>query len=83
MGSPKQEYFMEECLQIHPALYQGLGGSFDVYLGNKKRPPKILINMGLEGASLAFSEGIKNPIQRFKRSITVLKMFYMLYSKKI
>ena len=34
MGSPKQELLMEEMMQRHPAIYQGLGGSFDVYTRN-------------------------------------------------
>lgn len=39
MGSPKQELLMEEMLERHPAIYQGLGGSFDVYTGAVKRAP--------------------------------------------
>ena len=33
MGSPKQEFVMEKMYQKHPALYMGLGGSFDIYSG--------------------------------------------------
>lgn len=41
MGSPKQEYLMEELYARHPALYQGLGGSFDVYTGHVTfQPPR-------------------------------------------
>ncbi|MDD3591323.1 MAG: WecB/TagA/CpsF family glycosyltransferase [Sulfurovum sp.] len=47
-GSPRQEFLMEELMAVHPALYMGLGGSFDVYCGLKKRAPKIFINLGLE-----------------------------------
>ncbi len=36
-GSPKQEFLMDELIQHHPALYMGLGGSFDVYCGLKQR----------------------------------------------
>lgn len=39
MGSPKQEMLMEDMRKLHPAIYQGLGGSFDVYTGNVKRAP--------------------------------------------
>ena len=39
MGSPKQELLMERIQQHHKAVYQGLGGSFDVYTGNVKRAP--------------------------------------------
>lgn len=31
MGSPKQELLMEKMYQAHPAIYQGLGGSFRLY----------------------------------------------------
>ena len=40
MGSPKQELLMEEMSEKHPAIYQGLGGSFDVYTGRVERAPK-------------------------------------------
>lgn len=40
MGSPKQELLMEEMHRSHPAVYQGLGGSFDLYIGLTKRAPE-------------------------------------------
>ncbi len=49
MGSPKQELLMERMLQFNPAIYQGLGGSFDVYTGRMKRAPEWLIKHNLEG----------------------------------
>lgn len=49
MGSPKQELLMEEMFYKHPAIYQGLGGSFDVYTGNVKRAPKWWVDHNLEG----------------------------------
>ena len=39
MGSPKQEFLMADMMKVHPAIYQGLGGSFDVYTGRVKRAP--------------------------------------------
>lgn len=50
MGSPKQEILMEEMCKQHPAIYQGLGGSFDVYTGNVKRAPKWCCKMNMEWA---------------------------------
>lgn len=50
MGSPKQELLMEEMQQVHPAVYQGLGGSFDVYTGNVERAPQWWVNHNLEWA---------------------------------
>lgn len=49
MGSPKQELLMEEMLERHSAIYQGLGGSFDVYTGRVKRAPKWWREHNLEG----------------------------------
>ena len=48
MGSPKQELFMNELKKVHNSTYMGLGGSFDVYSGLKKRAPKLFIYLKLE-----------------------------------
>jgi UDP-N-acetyl-D-mannosaminouronate:lipid I N-acetyl-D-mannosaminouronosyltransferase len=48
MGTPKQEFLMQEFIAVHPALYQGLGGSFDVYSGKLKRAPKIFLKLRVE-----------------------------------
>lgn len=48
MGSPRQEYLMEELLQSHRAVYQGLGGSFDLYTGHFKRAPKFFQRINCE-----------------------------------
>ena len=50
MGSPRQEFLMEEMYQYRPALYQGLGGSFDVFTGFVKRAPAWWVNNNLEWA---------------------------------
>lgn len=49
MGSPKQELLMEEMAKRHEAIYQGLGGSFDVYTGRVMRAPKWWREHKLEG----------------------------------
>lgn len=49
MGSPKQELLMEEMKIEHEAIYQGLGGSFDVYTGRVKRAPEWWREHKLEG----------------------------------
>jgi UDP-N-acetyl-D-mannosaminouronate:lipid I N-acetyl-D-mannosaminouronosyltransferase len=48
MGSPRQENLMKDLLNAHPALYMGLGGSFDIYSGTKKRAPIFFRKLGLE-----------------------------------
>nr|WP_290427008.1 WecB/TagA/CpsF family glycosyltransferase [Algoriphagus limi] len=48
MGSPAQERLMTKLSAIHPAIYIGLGGSFDIYAGKTKRAPEWMINLKLE-----------------------------------
>jgi UDP-N-acetyl-D-mannosaminouronate:lipid I N-acetyl-D-mannosaminouronosyltransferase len=48
MGSPKQEYFMAELYSCHPVLYQGLGGSFDIYTNHARRAPRWILDLNLE-----------------------------------
>lgn len=50
MGSPKQEILMADMLGRHKAIYQGLGGSFDVYTGTVARAPKWWIDHNIEFA---------------------------------
>ena len=47
-GSPRQEFLMNELINQHQALYMGLGGSFDIYGGEKKRAPKLFLKLELE-----------------------------------
>ncbi|CAH6887110.1 Glycosyl transferase [Vibrio chagasii] len=48
LGSPRQEVFMEKVSKSHKALYQGLGGSFDVFVGNVRRAPQAWVKLNLE-----------------------------------
>jgi UDP-N-acetyl-D-mannosaminouronate:lipid I N-acetyl-D-mannosaminouronosyltransferase len=49
MGSPRQELLIERFRAVHPAgFYMGLGGSFDIYAGVKKRAPLWMQRRGLE-----------------------------------
>ena len=48
MGSPKQEKLMERIQKSHDAVYQGLGGSFDVYIGAVKRAPEWWVKNNME-----------------------------------
>lgn len=79
MGSPKQELFMEQMQQSHSqAIYQGLGGSFDVYTGHVARAPQWWIDHNLEFAYRL----IRQP-SRIKRQIQLLKYAWWLVSGKI
>lgn len=68
MGSPKQELLMEEMAERHKAVYQGLGGSFDVYTGNVKRAPQWWVRHNLEWAYRL----VKEPV-RIKRQIHLVR----------
>ena len=78
MGSPKQELLMEEMFERHPAIYQGLGGSFDVYTGNVKRAPKWWVDHNLEFAFRL----VKQP-SRIKRQIHLVRFLLLVKLGKI
>lgn len=78
MGSPRQEFLMEEMFRHHPAIYQGLGGSFDVYTGVVKRAPKWWVEHNLEFAYRL----LKQP-SRIKRQIHLLKFLLLVKLGKI
>mgnify|MGYP001092875111 CR=1 FL=1 len=78
MGSPKQELLMEDMLHRHLAIYQGLGGSFDVYTGHVKRAPRWWIDHNME----FLYRLIKQP-SRIKRQIHLIKFAYLLMLHKL
>ena len=69
---------MEKMHQAHPAIYQGLGGSFDVYTGNVKRAPEWWIKHNLESAYRL----LKQP-SRIKRQIHLIKFLILVKTGKI
>lgn len=73
MGSPKQELIMEEMFKKHQAVYQGLGGSFDIYAGNVKRAPKWFLDHNLE-----FAYRLVMQPSRIKRQICLLKFLLLI-----
>lgn len=78
MGSPKQEFLMQRMQQKHKALYVGLGGSFDIYSGEKARAPILLRKMGLEWSYRLFKEP-----KRIFRQTSLLTFAYMLITNKL
>lgn len=58
LGSPRQEFWIEEWRQRFPAvrLWQGVGGSFDVLAGEVKRAPVIWQRLNLEWAYRLLSD---------------------------
>lgn len=77
-GTPRQEFLMDELIKIHPALYMGLGGSFDIYGGNKKRAPKIFLDLHCEWLYRL----LKEPT-RFGRQLVLIKFLILLKLGKL
>jgi len=77
-GTPRQEFLMDELIEIHPALYMGLGGSFDIYGGNKRRAPKLFLDLHLEWLYRL----LKEPT-RFERQLILIKFLFLLKLKKL
>lgn len=73
MGSPKQEELIIEIQKKHQAVYQGLGGSFDVYVDYVKRAPNWWIKNYLEWAYRI----LKQPI-RGRRQIHLVRFLINL-----
>lgn len=78
MGSPKQELLMEEMYERHSAIYQGLGGSFDVFTGKVERAPKWWVDHNLEFAYRLFKEP-----SRIKRQIHLLRFYALVKCGKL
>lgn len=78
MGSPKQEIIMSSFIKDHPALYMGLGGSFDVYAGKVERAPEFFQKLGLEW----FYRLLKEPT-RWRRQLNLGQFFIKLIFNKI
>lgn len=78
MGSPKQELLMEEIQARHKAIFQGLGGSFDVYIGRVERAPEWWVNHNVEFAYRL----IRQP-SRIKRQIHLIRYAFWLTTHKL
>ncbi len=78
MGSPKQEYLLEEIHHVHPVPMMGLGGSFNVYSGKVKRAPQWMINLKIE----TLYRYLFNKIS-FKRVKSDFRFLYMLVFNKL
>lgn len=77
LGCPKQEEFIISCMDSLPtSIFMGVGGSFDVISGLKKRAPKVLVSLGLEWAYRVYKEPF-----RIKR-LSVIPKFLVESMKK-
>jgi len=74
MGSPKQEKLMERIQKSHDAVYQGLGGSFDVYIRAVKRAPEWWVKNNMEWLYRLLSQP-----SRIKRQIHLVRFLVNLH----
>ncbi len=76
LGSPKQEFFIDKYkdkLKVNIAM--GVGGSFDVLSGKKKRAPKIIRNLNLEWLYRLLQDP-KRILSRFPNLIRFIKFYF-------
>ncbi|MDX8363763.1 WecB/TagA/CpsF family glycosyltransferase [Cytobacillus sp. IB215665] len=77
LGSPAQEnWIVKHMNDLHPTVFQGVGGSYDVISGNIKRAPSTFQKLGLEW----FYRLLKEP-WRIRRQL-LLPMFLLKAVKK-
>lgn len=78
MGTPKQEFLMNDLHTAYPALYMGLGGSFDIYCGLLKRAPELFLKFKIEWLYRL----LKEP-SRIGRQIHLIKFIFLLMFNKL
>ncbi|MBA9027825.1 MULTISPECIES: WecB/TagA/CpsF family glycosyltransferase [Bacillaceae] len=78
MGSPKQELWIKENMnKTNVRVFQGVGGSFDVFAGQVKRAPLFFRKFGIEWLYRL----LKEP-KRLKRQLALPKfLMRVLFSK--
>ena len=80
LGSPKQEKFISKNFnKLNCKILLGVGGSFDVISGHKKRAPKWVQNKGLEWLYRL----IKEPKRIFRQTKIVSFIFDVILEKNI
>lgn len=78
MGSPKQELWIREHMDLVTAkVFQGVGGSFDVFAGHVKRAPAFYRKFGLEWMYRLMKEP-----KRFKRQLALPKFLLKVMRSK-
>lgn len=79
MGFPKQDYFMQDLYDIYPAIYMGLGGSFNVFTNRASLVPEWW-------EKYIKSEGLYRILQdpkKLSRQKYTLKFLFYYYLNKL
>ncbi|MET3696761.1 N-acetylglucosaminyldiphosphoundecaprenol N-acetyl-beta-D-mannosaminyltransferase [Bacillus oleivorans] len=79
LGSPRQELWIRENMpRLNVKVFQGVGGSFDVYAGHVQRAPEGFRKLGLEWLYRLMKEP-----KRFKRQLALPKfLLKVLFTRK-
>lgn len=78
LGAPKQEKWISKNMdKINASVFIGVGGSFDIFSGTKKRAPIIFQKFHLEWLYRLYQEP-----WRYKRMIVLPKFLLAVYSEK-
>ncbi|WP_243140192.1 WecB/TagA/CpsF family glycosyltransferase [Candidatus Syntrophocurvum alkaliphilum] len=80
LGAPKQEYFINKYKdKMEVPICIGVGGSFDVISGNKKRAPELMIKLNIEWLYRLLSEPsrLTRQLDLPKFALAVLKDKYI------
>ncbi len=79
LTAPKQDLWItQNKAQLHPALYVGIGGAFEVMAGLAKRAPKWMHGAGLEW----FYRLIQEPKRMYRRYLIEAPLFIPLVIKQ-
>lgn len=79
MGSPKQEQFIFKCKKRGvEAIFMGVGGTYNVFVGHVKRAPYWFVKLNLEWFYRLCSEPT-----RYKRQLNLLRYLHLYLRKKI
>ncbi len=80
LGAPTQELWIENNRHLlpHVKVFQGVGGSFDVLSGKKRRAPKVFIALKLEWLYRLLRE----PKRLFKQTKLILFIFAVIKQKR-
>lgn len=78
MGSPKQELWIRENMKkLNVKVFQGVGGSFDVFSGRVKRAPLFYRKLGIEWLYRLMKEP-----SRIKRQLALPKFLLKIFFTK-
>jgi N-acetylglucosaminyldiphosphoundecaprenol N-acetyl-beta-D-mannosaminyltransferase len=79
MGVPKQEEWIFENYDLPFKFAMGVGGSFDVISGKKKRAPVFFQNLRLEW----FYRWLQSPIKKRNVPLEIFRYYYLVLRGKI